>query len=171
MRFDRGDGGSTLGHMAICPYRRDGAGEDVVMDFDAALGEAVCPVLVEANLTRVVQEAKGVLLASEEPEFGIVRIVGGDEGVFAMKDRGIAGAGVGSDAYFSGVNGDLDTEFQGGVGVVVEVRIDEIRQFRLVEMEFDQSDARSESVVIRALLPVVEMLAGVMFNLLEEGMQ
>jgi hypothetical protein len=102
------------------------ASEDMVVNFDAALGEAVCPGLVDANFAGVVQKVQGIFLAGEAAEFGIVGVVRGNEGFLAVEDGGIAGARLGANADFPGVDRDLDTEFQGGVGVFVEVRIDEI---------------------------------------------
>jgi hypothetical protein len=70
----------------------------------------------------------------------VVRIAGGNKGLFAVEDRGISRI-----ALISGFNGaglpiDDGAAPQEGMGFGIELGVVEVRNFRLVEMELDQGE-------------------------------
>ena len=69
---------------------------------------------------------------------GVERIVGVNEGFFAVEDGGIVGGAVVPLVSFKGGEIHPDAALEGGVGIGIEIGIEEITDFISGKVEFDQ---------------------------------
>jgi len=131
--------------------------------------------LLEADGAGGGEQSQGFLLLGEVAEFGVVGIVGGDEGLFAVEDGWVVGVAVGAAADCSGGHVYLEAQIQGGVGVIVEVGIEEVGHPGRLEVEFDQGEALRQGIAAQGIaaagFPGLQALAGELLDLLEQGVE
>jgi hypothetical protein len=112
----------------------------MVMDFDALLGEATFPVELGADLSGIVQQAHSHLLLGQVGEVVVGGIAGGNKGFLAVEYGGISRIAVVAAFDIAGLPIDDGAAPQEGMGFGIELRVVEVRNFRLVEMELDQGE-------------------------------
>jgi hypothetical protein len=96
------------------------------------------PAVFRPDRRRVAEQTVFFLLLGQSGELGTEGMIGRQESLLAMEDRWIGTAGVFQTVNLAGAERELDAPLEGGVRVSLEIRINEVRNFARLAVQFDQ---------------------------------
>ena len=99
------------------------------------------PAIARADRRRVVEQSMLRLLSRQSGETGMQRMVGRHERLLAMKNGRVGRAGIFKALDLAGAEQDSDAPAKCGVGIGLEVGIDQVRNLAGMPVQLDQVGA------------------------------